>query len=49
MCQTCDKEIGVVSEIHGPNVVFKILKHVELLDSDQTWEAGGRGPLAQTG
>jgi hypothetical protein len=49
VCTSCDKEMDVVSEIHGPNVLFKILKHVDLLDKDQGWETGGKDPPARTG
>jgi hypothetical protein len=38
VCPTCEKDMDVVSDIHGPNVMFKILKHVELLDKDQGWK-----------
>jgi hypothetical protein len=49
ICPNCDKEMDVVSQIHEPNVVFKILTHLDLLNEDQAWDTGGRDPPARTG
>jgi len=34
----------VVSWIHEPDVVFKILNHTDLLDRDQEWKVSGADP-----
>lgn len=34
----------VVSWIHEPDVVFRILDHTQLLEKDQEWKSSGADP-----
>ena len=44
ICPNCHKEMQVVSWIHEPDVVFRILNHTDLLDRDQEWKGSGADP-----
>ena len=44
ICPHCSKEMKVVSMIDAPDVVFKIIHHIDLLDRDQEWKNCGVDP-----